>query len=110
MRVNIVRCPQEGINRGSFNARRKVLRCQIQGMRCNGMSTCCDDLDDAVMPDKRLLILTAGMITVSWKSRIFLSGGCFSENMKNTPNATTTNSVVFYEKGAAGESANQSRS
>ena len=64
------------------------------------MSTCCDGLDDAVMLDKRLLILAAGMITVSRKSRIFLSGGCFSENMKNTPNATTTNSVVFHEREA----------
>ena len=79
-------------------------------MRSNVKSTCCEDLDIVVMLDKRLFILTAGVITVSWKSRIFLSGGCFSENMKNTPNATTTNSVVFYEKGAAGESANQSRS
>ena len=64
------------------------------------MSTCCDDLDDAVMLDKILLILTAGMITVSWKSRSFLSGGCISENMKNAPNATTTNSVVFHEREA----------
>ena len=78
-------------------------------MRCNGMSTCCDDLDDAVMPDKRLLILTAGMITVSWKSRIFLSGGCFSEIMKNTPNATTTNSVVFHEREEVVERTRRSR-
>ena len=61
------------------------------------------------MLDKRLLILTAGMITVSWKSRIFLSGGCFSENMKNTPNATTTNSVVFHEREEVVERTRRSR-
>ena len=71
-------------------------------MWCNDSFTCCDDLDDFgnVMLERRLLIVVAGVMTVSWKLRIFLSGGCFSENMKNTPNAITTNSVELHEKNA----------
>lgn len=61
------------------------------GVRHSGSRTCGVD-DDEVMLDKCLLTVTAGVITVSWKVRIFLSGGGFSASTKNTPNATATNS------------------
>lgn len=46
-----------------------------------------------LMLENRLPTKEAGLVTVFLKFRIFLSGGCFSENTKNNPKAITTNSA-----------------
>lgn len=74
-------------------------RYQVRGMWHNDGRTCCDDAAEVVL-EKRLCNVTTGLVplaTVFFKLRIFLAGGCFSENTKSTPNATTTNSIVFHE-------------